>query len=269
MLRLPASSRMRLAIMLSCTSLVPPSIELALVRSQARAAAPSCERSPSHSSASAAADGHHQLRAALVELGAVVLEHRRTAPGAPARPWPASPTRSISARNAASSISKRGDVGAQQRVVQAALLVARRAVGAPCWPSGRGADAVADARRSSRARASSRYLAMSQPPLSLPTRLAPSAPARRRRRSRRTASCPRSAGSAWSMTPGVAMSNSRKLMPSCFLAAVSVRTRQKIQSALSAYAGPDLLAVDDEVVALVLGARSAATARSEPALGSE
>ncbi|MCY1220299.1 hypothetical protein D9M72_323090 [compost metagenome] len=36
-------------------------------------------------------------------------------------------------------------------------------------------------------------------------------------------------------TPGDAMSNSRKLMPVCFCAAKSVRTRQKIQSALSAY----------------------------------
>ena len=33
--------------------------------------------------------------------------------------------------------------------------------------------------------------------------------------------------------PGDSMSNSRKLMPSCFFAAKSVRTRQKIQSALS------------------------------------
>ena len=36
------------------------------------------------------------------------------------------------------------------------------------------------------------------------------------------------------LTPGVAMSKSTKLMPLCFLAALSVRTRQKIQSALSA-----------------------------------
>ena len=44
---------MRLATTLSCTSLVPPSIELPLVRSQVRAIVPSCERAPSHSSASA------------------------------------------------------------------------------------------------------------------------------------------------------------------------------------------------------------------------
>ncbi len=48
----PGRSRMRLATMPSITSLVPPSIELALVRSQARGRAPPLERSLSHSSAS-------------------------------------------------------------------------------------------------------------------------------------------------------------------------------------------------------------------------
>src|SRR3954452_7286099 len=49
----PGRSRMRLATIPSITSLVPPSIELALVRSQARGRAPFLERSLSHSSASA------------------------------------------------------------------------------------------------------------------------------------------------------------------------------------------------------------------------
>src|ERR1700726_365556 len=48
----PGKSRMRLATMPSITSEVPPSIELALVRSQARGRAPPLERSLSHSSAS-------------------------------------------------------------------------------------------------------------------------------------------------------------------------------------------------------------------------
>src|SRR6478752_362858 len=48
----PGKSRMRLATMPSITSDVPPSIELALVRSQARGRAPPLERSLSHSSAS-------------------------------------------------------------------------------------------------------------------------------------------------------------------------------------------------------------------------
>src|SRR5205814_1111696 len=48
----PGSSRMRLAMTLSWTSLVPPSIEFALVRSQPRAASPPRERSLSHSRAS-------------------------------------------------------------------------------------------------------------------------------------------------------------------------------------------------------------------------
>ena len=36
------------------------------------------------------------------------------------------------------------------------------------------------------------------------------------------------------LTPGVVISNSTRLMPSCFLASGLVRTRQNIQSALSA-----------------------------------
>jgi hypothetical protein len=43
---------MRLATMPSITSLVPPSIELAFVRSHVRGARPPCERSLYHSSAS-------------------------------------------------------------------------------------------------------------------------------------------------------------------------------------------------------------------------
>src|SRR5690606_5225547 len=49
----PGRPRMRLEMMLSWTSLVPPSIELALLRSQSRARAPSSLASPSHSSATA------------------------------------------------------------------------------------------------------------------------------------------------------------------------------------------------------------------------
>src|SRR5258707_7372798 len=48
----PGRSRIRFATMPSITSDVPPSIELALVRSQARGRAPPFERSLSHSSAS-------------------------------------------------------------------------------------------------------------------------------------------------------------------------------------------------------------------------
>src|SRR3954465_9647980 len=47
----PGRSRIRLAMMPSWISLVPPSIELALVRSHSRAALPLFERSLSHSSA--------------------------------------------------------------------------------------------------------------------------------------------------------------------------------------------------------------------------
>src|SRR6516225_5897304 len=48
----PGKPSRRLLMMLSWTSEVPPSIEFALLRSQSRAALPSLERLPSHSSAS-------------------------------------------------------------------------------------------------------------------------------------------------------------------------------------------------------------------------
>ncbi len=69
--------------------------------------------------------------------------------------------------------------------------------------------------------------------------------------------------------PGVFMSISRNEMPSCFFAAGSVRTRQKIQSAYCAERGPGLLAVDDVVVAVALRRAVFSEARSEPAPGSE
>ena len=52
--------------------------------------------------------------------------------------------------------------------------------------------------------------------------------------------------------PGVFMSIRRKEMPSCFFAAGSVRTRQKIQSAILRQRRPGFLAVDDVVVAVAL-----------------
>ena len=55
-----------------------------------------------------------------------------------------------------------------------------------------------------------------------------------------------------STLPGWRMSISTNEMPSCFLALGSERTRQKHQSANWAPRGPDLLAVDLPVVALVL-----------------
>ena len=57
------------------------------------------------------------------------------------------------------------------------------------------------------------------------------------------------------LTPGVLMSISRNVMPSCFCAAGSVRTRQEHPVGPVGVRRPDLLAVDDEVVAVEHGAR--------------
>ncbi|MCY1443662.1 hypothetical protein D9M71_600880 [compost metagenome] len=77
----------------------------------------------------------------------------------------------------------------------------------------------------------SRYLAQVQPSFSLPTRLATGT----RTSSKNTSltSCsPSRVMIGRTLTPGDFMSISRKEMPRCILASGSVRTRQKIQSAL-------------------------------------
>lgn len=71
--------------------------------------------------------------------------------------------------------------------------------------------------------------------------------------------------------PGCFMSTSRKLMPSCLRASVSVRTRQKIQSACCAYEVQILLPLTSFLTPVGVWriARVATAARSDPALGSE
>ena len=79
----------------------------------------------------------------------------------------------------------------------------------------------------------SRYLATSQPLLSSPT----TCPLGTRTLSKKVSQngdLPEISRIGLVDTPGVRMSNRMKLMPRCFDAAGSVRTRQKIQSALSA-----------------------------------
>ena len=68
--------------------------------------------------------------------------------------------------------------------------------------------------------------------------------------------------------PGVFMSISRKEMPSCFLAAGSVRTRQKIQSAYCASVVQIFWPLTTYVSPL-RSARVRRPARSDPAPGSE
>ena len=78
----------------------------------------------------------------------------------------------------------------------------------------------------------SRYLATSQPRFSSPTRLDLGTTTSSKKVSQKGED-PEINRIGLVETPGVCMSNSTKLMPPC-LAALSVRTRQKIQSALSA-----------------------------------
>ena len=109
---------MCLATMPSWISLVPPSIELALVRSQSRAALPSFDRSLSHSSASRAARGHHQLVAALVQLGAGIFHHRRA--GGMRLAGLQLVDEALAHRREGHGVDvERGDVGAQQRIARA------------------------------------------------------------------------------------------------------------------------------------------------------
>jgi hypothetical protein len=77
-------------------------------------------------------------------------------------------------------------------------------------------------------------LAISQPPLGSPTRLRRGTWTLSKKVSQ-NGDMPEISRMGFVVTPGLAMSNSRKLMPVCFCAAKSVRTRQKIQSALLAY----------------------------------
>ncbi|MCY1206037.1 hypothetical protein D9M68_639940 [compost metagenome] len=75
------------------------------------------------------------------------------------------------------------------------------------------------------------------------------------------------------LMPGLRMSASRKLMPCCARASVSVRTRQKIQSAYCAYDVQILLPLTTYTSVpsgrVLRTARVFSEARSEPALGSE
>ena len=69
-------------------------------------------------------------------------------------------------------------------------------------------------------------------------------------------------------TPALSMSNRTKLMPSCLGALGSVRTRQKIQSALSAYEVQIFEPLTTKWSPLS-SARVCSEARSEPEPGSE
>ncbi len=73
----------------------------------------------------------------------------------------------------------------------------------------------------------------------------------------------------FTVMPGVFMSQRRKLMPLCFLAAGSVRTSMKIQSAYWAYVVHVFCPVTTKWPWPSSSARILSEARSLPALGSE
>src|ERR1035437_3030929 len=80
----------------------------------------------------------------------------------------------------------------------------------------------------------SRYFATSHPLLSLPTRFALGTSTSSKKVSQ-NGDAPEIRMIGLVDTPALSMSNSKKLMPSCLGALEPVSTRQKIQSALSAY----------------------------------
>ncbi len=113
----------------------------------------------------------------------------------------------------------------------------------------------------------SRYLAISQPPLSSPTSWSRGTTTSSKKVSQ-NGDLPEISTIGRVVTPGVSMSNSRKLMPVCFCAEKSVRTRQKIQSALSAYEVQIFWPLTTKWSPRS-SARVCSAARSEPAFGSE
>src|SRR5258708_40282150 len=99
----------------------------------------------------------------------------------------------------------------------------------------------------------SRYFATSQPRLTVPTTLALGSRPLSKNVSQ-NGDRPEIKRIGFVDTPFDAMSNRIKLMPSCFLADGSVRTRQEDPVGVVGVGGPDLLAVDDKIVAVALGA---------------
>src|SRR3954447_817651 len=113
----------------------------------------------------------------------------------------------------------------------------------------------------------SRYLATSQPRLTVPTTL-PLGTRTLSKKVSQNGDLPEISRIGLVETPFDAMSNRMKLIPSCFFADGSVRTRQKIQSAWLAYEvqifWPLMMKSSPSA-----SARVCSEARSDPALGSE
>ena len=111
-------------------------------------------------------------------------------------------------------------------------------------------------------------MAIVQPPLSGPTRFSFGTTTLSKNVSQK-AGVPPVVRNGFTVTPGDFRSMRRKLIPDCFLATGSVRTRQKIQSAYWAYVVHVFWPVTTKLPLPSSSARVLSEARSLPALGSE
>src|SRR5689334_7226118 len=214
----PGSRRMCLATMLSWISLVPPSIELPFDRNQERALPPFLLRSLSHSSASLPpAAMMSALRRLLSSVPAYFIMLGLAGCASPAFHMAA----------------KRSLIAAKARASTSNAAISARSSGsfgfvtAPSEPPPPSPMPLIISRSWPR-----RYLATSQPLFTSPTICSLGTFTSSKKVSQKGEE-PLISRIGLVETPGVSMSNNRKLIPPC-LDSVEVRTRQKIQSALSA-----------------------------------
>src|SRR5690349_17741788 len=214
----PGNLKICLATIPSWISLVPPSIELALERSQSRADLPPLDRSLSHSSASLPpAAMMSALRRLLSSVPAYFIMLGLAGCASPAFHMAA----------------KRSLIAAKARASTSNAAISARSSGsfgfvtAPSEPPPPSPMPLIISRSWPR-----RYLATSQPLFTSPTICSLGTFTSSKKVSQKGEE-PLISRIGLVETPGVAMSNRRKLMPPC-LDSVDVRTRQKIQSALSA-----------------------------------
>ena len=118
----PGSSSRRLAMMFNCTSLVPPSIEFALVRSQERAAIAAARALAYPFERIRAAGRHQQLVAALVQLGTIIFQHRRHCGMALLRLGKIADALKRELEGGGIDVEARRSAGAQQRIGEHAVL---------------------------------------------------------------------------------------------------------------------------------------------------
>ena len=236
---------------LSWTSLVPPSIELALVRSQPRAASPPRRTLALPFQRIGAARRHQQLMAALVQLGAVVFEHRRdgrigllgfeqgrrSAPARTGRPRSSTSKRAMSAR----------------RHVSARMPASLPSASAATCPSGRPAPSADAADHFALVR--QQVLGDVPALVEFADEVAPCGTRTSSKKVSQNGDLPEISRIGLVDTPGVRMSKRMKLMPMMLRRRRVGAHQAEDPVGLVGVARPDLLAVDEEMVAVVFGAR--------------